>query len=166
MPETEGRWVPGVEPGHATGKSKEELQRRITGTTLIRRDKERTCLRQPEYFQQYLRQASRCARRSIAAAQTERRHARQRGMGQYPWGSLVLRESSSHSNFQLRFVLRPKAAPPSRCHKYNGFQSSILDNGFQSSILDNGFQSGILDNGLQSGILVNGLQSGILHLRR
>ena len=23
MPETEGRWVPGVEPGHATGKSKE-----------------------------------------------------------------------------------------------------------------------------------------------
>jgi hypothetical protein len=29
MPETEGRWVPGVEPGHATGKSKEELQRRI-----------------------------------------------------------------------------------------------------------------------------------------
>ena len=130
--------MPGVEPGHATGKSKEESQRRITGTTLIRRDKERTCLRQPEYFQQYLRQpeyfqqylrqASCCARRSIAAAQTERRHARQRGMGQYPWGSLVLRESSSHSNFQLRFVLRPKAAPPSRCHKYNGFQSGILDN--------------------------------------
>ena len=30
--ETEGRWVPGVEPGHATGKSKEELQRRITGS--------------------------------------------------------------------------------------------------------------------------------------
>ena len=121
--------MPGVESGHITGKSKEESQRRITGTTLIRRDKERTCLRQPEYFQQYLRQpgyfqqylrqASRCARRSIAAAQTERRHARQRGMGQYPWGSLVLRESSSHSNFQLRCVLRPKAAPPSRCHKYN-----------------------------------------------
>ena len=140
MPETEGRWVERIQPERQRGDGCRGLNPVTPQVNQRRNYREESSLitEKNPIIQQYLRQASRCARRSIAAAQTERRHARQRGMGQYPWGSLVLRESSSHSNFQLRFVLRPKAAPPSRCHKYNGFQSSILDNGFQSSVLDNG----------------------------